>query len=68
MPIAEPSRCSDSTDDAGIPRWVKALGITIIILILLIIVALVTGIGGPHGPARHSSSGLGVIVVAASYP
>lgn len=45
-------RSNDST-----PRWVKVLGIIIIALILLVAVALVTGIGGPHGPGRHVPPG-----------
>jgi hypothetical protein len=41
----------------GTPRWVKVFGIIVIVLILLIVVALATGLGGPHGPDRHSPSG-----------
>ena len=41
----------------GIPRWVKVLGIVVIVLALLIAIALATGLGGPHGPARHAPSG-----------
>jgi hypothetical protein len=37
----------------GAPRWVKVLGIVAIVLILLFAVVILTGIGGPHGPARH---------------
>lgn len=39
------------------PRWVKVLAVIIIILILLVAVALITDIGGPHGPDRHIPSG-----------
>ena len=35
------------------PRWVKVLGIIVIVLVLLIGVILATGIGGEHGPGRH---------------
>lgn len=38
------------------PRWVKMLGVIIIVLILLLAVTLVTDIGGPHGPDRHTPS------------
>lgn len=41
----------------GIPRWVKVSGIIVIVLVLLIVIALVTGLGGPHGPGRHAPSG-----------
>jgi hypothetical protein len=37
----------------GTPRWVKVLGIIILILIILAVIALATGLGGPHGPGRH---------------
>ena len=37
----------------GTPRWVKVFAIVFILLILLVAVALVTDLGGPHGPGRH---------------
>lgn len=40
----------------GTPRWVKVFGIIAVILVLLISFALFTGLGGPHGPARHGAS------------
>lgn len=43
----------------GTPRWVKISGIVIGILALLLVVVIVTGIGGPHGPGRHTFSGDG---------
>jgi hypothetical protein len=56
----------DAGDDTGgrpvrgstrrIPRWVKVLGIVIGILVLLFVVLRVAGIGGEHGPRRHTSS------------
>jgi hypothetical protein len=39
------------------PRWVKVAGIIVIVLVLLAVVVLVTGIGGEHGPSRHTLSG-----------
>jgi len=39
------------------PRWVKVLGIIVIVLALLVVVVLVTGLGGEHGPGRHAPSG-----------
>ena len=41
----------------GTPGWVKVSGIVAIALILLVIIVIFTGIGGPHGPSRHLSSG-----------
>lgn len=34
------------------PRWVKVLGISAIVLVALAGLAMVTGIGGSHGPWR----------------
>jgi len=41
----------------GAPRWVKVLGIVLLVLVLAILVIKATGIGGEHGPGRHRSSG-----------
>lgn len=51
----------------GAPNWVKTMGIIAIILVLLVIAALFTGIGGPHGPARHLPSS-GVIEPGTQQP
>ena len=40
----------------GTPRWVKVLGIIVIVAILLV-VAIMFISGGRHGPGRHSPSG-----------
>ncbi len=37
----------------GTPGWVKAFAVIAVVLALLIGLALVTGLGGPHGPQRH---------------
>ncbi len=37
----------------GAPGWVKALGVIAILVVLFVVFALVTGLGGPHGPPRH---------------
>lgn len=39
------------------PRWVKVFGAIAVVLILLAGIILITGVGGPHGPFRHTSSG-----------
>lgn len=41
----------------GTPRWVKVSGIVVGVLVLLVVIVLVTGLGGPHGPGRHTWSG-----------
>jgi hypothetical protein len=38
------------------PRWVKVFAIIVLTAILLVAIILATGIGGPHGPARHLPS------------
>jgi hypothetical protein len=59
-------RKSEPTDEArrsgrppypGVPRWVKISGIVAVALVLLIAIIILTGIGGPHGPARHLPMG-----------
>jgi hypothetical protein len=37
------------------PRWVKMFGIVGLVLLLVIAFILITGLGGPHGPARHGA-------------
>ena len=39
----------------GTPAWVKALGILAILVVLALLLAVVTGLGGSHGPQRHSA-------------
>jgi hypothetical protein len=65
--MADPPRKPDSKGDCdvepdresttGIPRWVWLSGIVAIIVVLLVAVLLLTGVGGEHGPSRHTSSG-----------
>jgi len=38
------------------PRWVKVFGIIAFVLVLLIALVLITGLGGEHGPGRHTPS------------
>lgn len=47
----------DHVSTYSTPRWVKAFGIVALVLILLIVIVLVTGLGGEHGPGRHTPSG-----------
>lgn len=66
--MGEPPRHSNTDDPEprpdlrpppAVPGWVKVSGIVALVLALLIAIVLLTGIGGPHGPARHEPSGDG---------
>ncbi|WP_395111484.1 hypothetical protein [Actinomadura sp. SCN-SB] len=57
-------RTAHTDDDTGtgpaspgspprMPRWVKVSAIVVAVLIVLFAVALLTGLGGDHGPGRH---------------
>ncbi|HET7397472.1 MAG TPA: hypothetical protein VFJ94_03025 [Intrasporangium sp.] len=35
------------------PRWVRLTWVVLLALAVLVLIALVTGLGGAHGPARH---------------
>ena len=54
------SQMQEGTDRSltySTPRWVKVFGIIVLVMVLLVIVVLVTGLGGEHGPGRHTTSG-----------
>jgi hypothetical protein len=53
-PAPEPARGPDRYP--GAPGWVKALAVIAIVVVLLVAFALITGLGGPHGPQRHGGS------------
>lgn len=38
----------------GTPRWVKVFGIVALVLIALFVILQLLGVGGSHGPSRHS--------------
>jgi hypothetical protein len=41
----------------GTPRWVKVFGMIVIALVLLVAIITLAGVGGDHGPGRHTSKG-----------
>lgn len=44
-------------DDAGVPRWVKVLGIVVAVVALLVVTMLFLGRGGAgHTPRRHGGA------------
>lgn len=43
----------DEEPIAGTPRWVKVLGLIVLILIVLLVGLMVFG-GGNHGPGMHT--------------
>ena len=53
----DPGVGPDRRSNTGTPRWVKVFGIIAIVLVLLFVVIQFTGVGGGHGPGRHTSSG-----------
>ena len=49
------SATPDASAPPGVPRWVKVMGIIVLVLVLVFIILQVTGIGGQHSPGRHAS-------------
>ena len=47
---------ADPPPHTGTPRWVKAFGIIALVLAVLFIVLQLAGVGGGHGPGRHTSA------------
>lgn len=45
---------SQETENHHAPRWVKVMGITLIVLVFLMLLVMLFG-GGDHGPGRHLS-------------
>jgi hypothetical protein len=39
------------------PRWVKVAGVVAAVLVLVFVALMVFGVGGDHGPGRHTSIG-----------
>jgi hypothetical protein len=65
--MADPAGCPDTGDDTGVgtdrgsspgtPRWVKVSAAIILVLVLVFVVLKITGLGGEHGPGRHTGGG-----------
>lgn len=63
--MADPTR-SSATDETrpgrgrtpppGMPRWLKLTAFTVGALLLIGLVVMLTGLGGEHGPGRHTGS------------
>lgn len=50
----------------GTPRWVKLFGIILLVLILGFVILKLIGVGGSHGPGRHTWSN-GIEMLAFSH-
>jgi hypothetical protein len=55
-PVTRPETADDNTRGGhpGLPRWVKASGIIVVILVIALIVIMLVA-GGDHGPRRHAT-------------
>ena len=53
--VADPPRDPNSREVAGMPRWVKVLGIVVAVVVLLVVAAMFIG-GGGHSPRRHGGA------------
>lgn len=51
-------READGGSPPAIPRWVKVVGLVVLVA-ALILVALLVLVDGGHGPARHASASQG---------
>lgn len=58
---------ADPEGPPGMPRWVRGAAIVVGLLLLLFLVLQLTGLGGQHGPGRHSS-GLPAATAGATAP
>jgi hypothetical protein len=54
--VADPPRYPNSREEAGMPRWVKVLGIVVAVVVLLVVATMFIG-GGGHSPRRHGGAG-----------
>jgi len=61
-PIPDPTGRPDRYP--GTPGWVKVVGVVAVLVGLFVAFALVTGLGGPHGPQRHGASAVIAVLKA----
>ena len=54
-PEGEANQAPGDQPTAPTPRWVKVAGITALALALLFFILKLVGVGGDHGPGRHSA-------------
>lgn len=54
----------------GAPRWVKVMGILVLLLVAVLLVARLAGggEGGGHGPGRHTSPAVVPVAVDEARP
>lgn len=53
----DPAQEADREGPPAIPRWVKLMGVIVLVALVLVGVMLLTGGVGGHGPGRHSGGG-----------
>lgn len=53
--IAGIGRRADDGSPPGMPRWVKVVGLVMVVVALVLVAVFL--LGGEHGPARHASAG-----------
>ena len=58
QPSSDAERRSDSVQPAGVPRWVKVVGVVVLVLVLLFVVLHLTG-NSLGGPGSHLGSAEG---------
>lgn len=61
-PGAKPDHGSPSGGPPKTPRWVKVSAIIAGVVIVVVVIAMLTGLGGSHGPGRHSGAGRAAMV------
>jgi hypothetical protein len=68
QPVDPTSTSGEVPPHPGAPRWVKVMGILVLLLAVVLVVAMLSGGGGDgggHGPGRHSSPAAVPIAVTA---
>ena len=61
-PNQEPSHALPSSEPPRMPRWVKVSAVVLGVVILMFVILQLTGVGGNHGPGRHSGAGSPVMI------